>query len=803
MKPGFALSLSLEGIALLHRAADGWRVVGDVSLDAPDLTNTLEDLRQRALEIDPRGPVCKLIIPNDQIRYLNVPATASDDDENREMAVTALATATPYTLDELAFDLNLGANHTQVAAVARATLAEAEQFATEHGFEPVSFVAIPDGTEFDGEPNFGPASRVADEEPVERDDAPVSVIGMAIEPAPPPEPSAVEDDHSDPDISDRPAEVPPEPAQFTSRRSKADEPSTAPPLAGATRNAPDMQPVKPVEPTPSVASIPETESALPEPVPTEPEPVPTEPEPVSTEPVPVPANPEPVPTEPVPLSTENDTATAEEDKPETTATTPDADTPPDTIRKPVIIRPAKSVESATSDSAPPASQPDPEPMDEAARLTVFGARERSAVGGKPRHLGLILMAALLLFLAGVAAWATFFLEDGLAGLFDRSPAVTEQAAVPTAPTPGVQSSAPTSPATDGPTADGDVETARIEPEAASPGDTAPETTTEADSATPEPAGAADPQALQQDLDRYAATGIWQRAPAIPETPEIVDLNNLYEVSIDRTDLAQDAVALPSLSELDTDLPLDSVTAPAAAGTTFALGADGLVIPSPEGTLTPEGIRVFQGKPPVVPPPTPTRFEAEPDLDAGRDRLAGLRPKPRPSDLVEQTERTQLGGLTRAELGQVRPKTRPRTQKQEAERDETPTAQAVVVSKTPKARPRNFSAKVEKARKQTAGPSAQVAAVTVAPRTVKPKIPSSASVARRATLDNAINLRRINLIGVYGTPANRRALVRLPSGRYKKVKVGDRVDGGKIVAIGDSELRYQKNGRNVTLKMPRG
>jgi len=92
---------------------------------------------------------------------------------------------------------------------------------------------------------------------------------------------------------------------------------------------------------------------------------------------------------------------------------------------------------------------------------------------------------------------------------------------------------------------------------------------------------------------------------------------------------------------------------------------------------------------------------------------------------------------------------------------------------------------------------------VAPRTVTPRIPSSASVSRQATVRNAINLRDVNLIGVYGTPSNRRALVRLPSGRYKKVQVGDRIDGGRIVAIGDSELRYQKGGRNLTLTVPSG
>ncbi|MEC9310704.1 MAG: hypothetical protein VYA97_03010, partial [Pseudomonadota bacterium] len=72
-----------------------------------------------------------------------------------------------------------------------------------------------------------------------------------------------------------------------------------------------------------------------------------------------------------------------------------------------------------------------------------------------------------------------------------------------------------------------------------------------------------------------------------------------------------------------------------------------------------------------------------------------------------------------------------------------------------------------------------------------------------TLRNAINLNRINLIGVYGQPSDRRALVRLSNGRYRKVKVGDRIDGGRVLAIGDASLRYQKNGRNLTLDMPKG
>ena len=75
--------------------------------------------------------------------------------------------------------------------------------------------------------------------------------------------------------------------------------------------------------------------------------------------------------------------------------------------------------------------------------------------------------------------------------------------------------------------------------------------------------------------------------------------------------------------------------------------------------------------------------------------------------------------------------------------------------------------------------------------------------KRQTVKNAIKLRDINLIGVYGKPSSRRALIRLSNGRYQKVAVGDKLDGGRVSAIGDAELRYTKRGRDVVLKMPRG
>jgi hypothetical protein len=37
----------------------------------------------------------------------------------------------------------------------------------------------------------------------------------------------------------------------------------------------------------------------------------------------------------------------------------------------------------------------------------------------------------------------------------------------------------------------------------------------------------------------------------------------------------------------------------------------------------------------------------------------------------------------------------------------------------------------------------------------------------------------------------------------KVEVGDRLDGGRVVAISDKQLIYVKRGRNIVLKLPAG
>jgi DNA-binding transcriptional regulator YdaS (Cro superfamily) len=449
---------------------------------------------------------------------------------------------------------------------------------------------------------------------------------------------------------------------------------------------------------------------------------------------------------------------------------------------------------------------------EAERMTVFGARNKN-VGGKPRFLGLILTAALLVFLAGVAAWASVFLDDGisLSKLFgERTPRVT--ASIPDPPKAEEQG----------------VRTASLDPGLTEedtavldalrdPGEPPAEILTEAEAEA-----------------KYAATGIWPRAPQVPPEPAgLIDIEDLYVTSIDPVSTTTDAVALPTSVSFLTDTGFGTVTSPAAAGTTFAYDARGLIIPTAQGALSPDGFTVFLGRPDVVPTGLPDRSEvvvAEAETD---NELAKVRPRLRPSDLAETTERAQLDGLTKSELAGYRPTLRPASIQQQAAAiaaaaevaaAETPTVDtsdavaaalaaetapaienatrfAVRASVRPDTRPRNFARIVKRA--QRAAPAQETQVAAVAPRVVTPKIPTKTSVARQATVKNALNLRKVNLIGVYGKPSSRRALVRLGNGRYKKVVVGDRIDGGRVSAIGDGELRYNKRGRAVVLKMPKG
>ncbi|MCA0848826.1 hypothetical protein [Salipiger thiooxidans] len=512
-----------------------------------------------------------------------------------------------------------------------------------------------------------------------------------------------------------------------------------------------------------------------------------------------------------------------------------------------------------------------DPDEERRRMTVFGARRDEQIGGKPRFLGLMLTVVLLLFLAAVAAWASVFLEDGISRFF--RPDEPAAAAIATAEAPddatlgdGVAIADEPEAAADAAetVADEEMDVAALLPpdEDAAPVPTQP-LPAEPTGQSPSPDEAA---------ARYAATGIWERAPSAPHHPQTDSVDDLYIASVDPKVGQYDAVALPPADTLNDDVALEPVRLPPGPDVRFDLDENGLVRATPEGAISPDGIRVFTGPPPQIPPQrspaepvdevAPIAPTARPEAPATggeetgaatsdaaatdtasasaepENPLAQSRPQPRPGDLVEQAERATLGGNSFAELAGKRPIERPAAiseaaQQQaeaamaeaiaqqvaatvdtppepeaepEAEADEivaevpVGTRLAVASSIQPKNRPRDIDTIVKRTESE---PVRTASAATVRAQPAAPRIPQNSSVAGAATVKNQINLRQINLIGVFGTPSSRRALVRLSNGRLQNVKVGDRLDGGRVAAIGDTELQLNKNGRNLVLRMPNG
>ena len=186
MKPSFALNLTHEGIGLLHRGRRGWLSVGEVALDDPDVAERMAWLRRTAAGLATGGVTTKLILPNSEILYDEVPAPGPGDSDREAQVRRGLEGRTPYSIDELAYDYVVSGGVARVAVVARETLAEAEAFAAEHRFNPVSFVAVPPSVAppdwFSGEPLFGLTSiahsLLDDDDPLEREDAPVRIVGQ-------------------------------------------------------------------------------------------------------------------------------------------------------------------------------------------------------------------------------------------------------------------------------------------------------------------------------------------------------------------------------------------------------------------------------------------------------------------------------------------------------------------------------------------------------------------------------------------------------------------------------------------------
>ena len=153
-----------------------------------------------------------------------------------------------------------------------------------------------------------------------------------------------------------------------------------------------------------------------------------------------------------------------------------------------------------------------------------------------------------------------------------------------------------------------------------------------------------------------------------------------------------------------------------------------------------------------------------------------------------------------------------------------TPRAVAVARIPDARPRNFdrvvseqlsrqarAAQPQEAPRQAASngnlsgnEQAEAGEAEVASSAAAvPSGPTATTVAAAATYSDAMAMRDMNLIGVYGQPGARRALIRMGNGRYLRVGVGDALDGGQVTAIGDNAINFVRRGRTEVLVIPGG
>jgi hypothetical protein len=488
---------------------------------------------------------------------------------------------------------------------------------------------------------------------------------------------------------------------------------------------------------------------------------------------------------------------------------------------------------------------------EAERLTIFGARNHQAAPSNTAQNALLILGGVTLLLIAVAVWALYF--------YTRDPAPQISTSTPaedsiTAPAPDLALEEDAS-------ALGEIEAALgLEDAAQQLPDDRPEPIAQS---SPDLEGAVPFSAPDMQGGRIAALRSTEViAPSVPDPvplssappppfeelaqaplrSELAALQAVPEPSADETalpvpdaqgeevadippttDPAEEMLEIEVVDGTPPAIPpsrpeglvpedvLAELQALAQPGTPEAAAPNPQAAPADESAVV---ISVTEGRPSVVPPPRPAALAPEtlPEAPIAPIEDTSLNPPEGETTGTDTAANAASpGGIA---LSALRPQARPETILPLPGAAEAPdvfadaSRLAVAASLRPDARPSQFAAVVQRslaarqaaAAPATAAPAPEPVQTARAAVSAVPAIPTSASVAREATQARAINLRQINLIGVMGTPSNRRALVRLSNGNVVTVRVGETLDGGQVVAIGDSELRYIRRGRDVVLRL---
>ncbi|MCW1919867.1 hypothetical protein NX862_13990 [Rhodobacter sp. KR11] len=726
MKPTFALDFRDGQITLLHRTSRGWSLVGSAAFGAPEFDETLAYLRSTALGLQPRGITTKLILPNDQVLYTEVEVGASDGSRRRRLIRLALEGRTPYPVDDLVWDWSGEGSTVKVAVIARETLAEAESFAAAHRFNPVSFVAVPEGAEFDGEPFFGPTALapqvLGEADKVERDAEPVVILREA--PKPEPGPLLTEADLAppvqdardieaeaeaadrlaaaqaaapDPDLSELEpvaevaAEVAAEPvaevaaapgAEVMPEPVRASDPAGRTEPEGKTEALPDAAPKaeasQVAEPAPKAGPAAKDKSADQRPAPDHL----ADEAPMALDVMADPAVEDDLPPAPAAAISAAFASRKAGEKPDeaksiggvsrpgarveaprSEASRPDAarpdaarpDVPRPDLARPAVKAPVKGETLAFPAKGGKAAKGKPlgvtattiagmSRRDKVVTLPTAAAspataaeagdkparpapviKGRTPIGGKPRYLGLILTVALLVLLAAVAVWSSFFMGTSEAvdptssgTPTDGNAASLSQPADPVAEAltdGGAGNSAGTSAgtsadevATAAPVVEGGVsEGAGVEATASDAATPDPATPDLAATVT-EPAPEAGPAETLAAAAPEAAPDTGLATLSAPEAGQAA-ASGTAGIKLASADAPPGVAPPQELAPLAAGVDSEPAAPPAPPpfGTVYKFDANGLIEPTPEGIMTPEGVLLVAGKPALVPPSRPAEL----------------------------------------------------------------------------------------------------------------------------------------------------------------------------------------------------
>lgn len=182
------------------------------------------------------------------------------------------------------------------------------------------------------------------------------------------------------------------------------------------------------------------------------------------------------------------------------------------------------------------------------------------------------------------------------------------------------------------------------------------------------------------------------------------------------------------------------------------------------------------------------------VDIANPERAAIKPQRRPVSVLEKAvENSTQEAISRQITADIE-----RLEEQERQFNlATASEFAVTSSLLPKKRPagiaklaRELQAKRQTETKTVAATSASAPAVT--PESETAPVERSGNIFAR---------NKLSLVGVYGTSSSRRALIRTPTGRYVKVKPGQRISGWRVAAIGESSVRVTKGSQTRTLRLP--